>query len=348
MAIDLDTNTLALLGIIRPVYIEGTSRGETISGNASSDYIKGLAGLDIINGGAGNDYIEGGTSPLGGLTPEILNGGEGNDTVGYINATGGVTVTLVALGTGVATGNDGLDTLLGFENVVGSIHNDTVNGGTDNNILMGMGADDNINGGGGNDVLYGGDGVDTIHGNQGDDKIYGEAGDDKLFGDDGDDMFYFSREYNAMDGGIGTDTVDYSGSPGLRGDATVNLKTGLGGHDAEGDTYVSIENVVGTNFNDDIWGNGSPNAMDGKGGSDKFFYDSIADLNGDRINQFFLSQGDRIDVTALGISANDIDESNIMPGRTVVYTIHQNNQTGSLTVQYGEVGVPADYQVFIF
>lgn len=326
MAIDLDNNTLAKLDITSPIYTEGTSRADTITGNASSDYIKGLAGLDIINGGGGNDYIEGGTSPMGGLLPEILNGGDGNDTAGYINATGSVTVNLLL---GLATGPDGLDTLLNFENVVGSNYTDTITGNNGNNVFMGM------------------DGDDTINGADGNDKFYGGPGNDKLFGDDGNDIFYFSSGNNDMDGGAGTDTVDYSGSPGSRG-VTVNLKTGKGSFDAVGDTYVNIENVVGTDKRDDIWGNALANTFDGKGDLDNFIFASVADLNGDTINQFFPDrQRDRIDLSRLNITLNDIDASNIFGDHTVVYTIHGQGQTGSLTVQLGKLSrVLAQYSSF--
>jgi serralysin len=49
----------------------------------------------------------------------------------------------------------------------------------------------------------------------------------------------------------------------------VDLNTGLGSlSDAAGDTYVSIENVVGSSFDDSLFGNGLANKLDGGRGFD--------------------------------------------------------------------------------
>ncbi|RCW87696.1 calcium-binding protein [Phyllobacterium bourgognense] len=317
--------------------------------SAANHYYQGLGGNDLITGGLGNDYIEGGAGadsilldPGIGLTPAT-----NSDTLGYLNSNSGVNVTLSLLG-GIqsASGGHALgDTAVGgFENLVGSDFGDVLTGNASANIIIGMGGDDDISGGGGNDVLYGGDGVDTIHGGLGDDKIYGEAGDDKLFGDEGNDTFYFSSQYNAMDGGAGTaDTVDYSGVENSRG-TIVDLRPdangwGHGGDAADGDTYKFIENVVGSQFNDRIYGTGEANNISGGGGSDnllggggndvinggagddqlrggegndtltggagrdQFIYESLADLNGDRIvNLNALYDQERIDARAANIT----------------------------------------------
>ncbi len=188
MAFDLSTELLALLGIVNPADVLGSSRGETLTGGGGSDYIRGLGGLDIINGGGGNDYIEGGPGLglVGGIqVGDTLNGGAGNDTVGYVTSTQGVTVTLVAGGLGTGSGGDAtLDILSNFENIVGSNQNDTLNGDSPllgvsgNNILMGLGGNDTLNGNGGNDTLYGGDGNDTLNGGAGNDTLIGGAGAD--------------------------------------------------------------------------------------------------------------------------------------------------------------------------
>jgi Ca2+-binding RTX toxin-like protein len=51
---------------------------------------------------------------------------------------------------------------------------------------------------------------------------------------------------------------------------SVNLATGRGfGGTAEGDTYVSIENVYGSSFNDTITGNDGANELYGLDGNDR-------------------------------------------------------------------------------
>ncbi|MEO4017980.1 calcium-binding protein, partial [Pseudomonas sp. P2663] len=66
-----------------------------------------------------------------------------------------------------------------------------------------------------------------------------------------DDRFVADGRVIGFDGAGGFDTVDYSGSA-----ATINVdiragtgKPGIGG-DAEGDTLLNIEKVIGTAFND--------------------------------------------------------------------------------------------------
>ncbi|MFL9927667.1 hypothetical protein PQR62_25605, partial [Herbaspirillum lusitanum] len=69
-------------------------------------------------------------------------------------------------------------------------------------------------------------------------------------GGSGNDLFYASAAHNNFFGGAGVDTVSYERSSDGVG-VTVDLvaKTGTGGF-ADGDTYDSIENAIGTANND--------------------------------------------------------------------------------------------------
>jgi hypothetical protein len=73
-----------------------------------------------------------------------------------------------------------------------------------------------------------------------------------------------------LDGGGGTDTADYaSSSAGV----TVNLLSGTGsGGDAQGDTFNSIENVVGSALNDTLTGSNTANMLEGGRGIDTAVY----------------------------------------------------------------------------
>jgi Ca2+-binding RTX toxin-like protein len=104
---------------------------------------------------------------------------------------------------------------------------------------------------------FGTNGNDRLKGGGGNDQLYGGAGDDALLGGAGADH---------LDGGSGNDTASYYTSSAA---VTVNLASGTGsGGDAQGDTFVSIENAVGSNFNDTLMGNDAANKLSGGDGND--------------------------------------------------------------------------------
>src|SRR3954471_20942619 len=97
----------------------------------------------------------------------------------------------------------------------------------------------------------------TITGSGGDDTLYGTAAADTIYGNGGNDTLRGGGGADRLDGGIGVDTVLYNDSTVGVG---VNLVTGHGsGGTAEGDTYVSIENVKGSFYDDSITGDDGAN-----------------------------------------------------------------------------------------
>ena len=107
----------------------------------------------------------------------------------------------------------------------------------------------------GDDRLHGGPGDDLIWGGRGDDLLDGGGGADTLIGGPGADTLIGGPGADTLIGGPGTDTADYS-SAAARG---VNISLGTRAawpdgdgwpDDAVGDTFSSIENLVGTKFND--------------------------------------------------------------------------------------------------
>ncbi len=117
----------------------------------------------------------------------------------------------------------------------------------------------------GNDTVEAGGGSDTLDGGTGSDRLFGQGGDDYLFaGASG------VGDNDSLDGGGGQDTVDYSQSSGGiavtlsgSGGATINPPG-----DANVDTLVAIENIVGSNLNDTIIGNAGDNYLAGGLGAD--------------------------------------------------------------------------------
>ena len=127
----------------------------------------GTSGDNTLDGGLGNDTL------WGGAGNDILKGNTGtSDWVSYAGATAGVTVDLVKATKQVTVGA-GDDTLTGFENVLGSGHDDNLKGSTVANI---------IDGGAGNDIMAGGTGNDTYYVDSADDVVteLNLAGTDKV------------------------------------------------------------------------------------------------------------------------------------------------------------------------
>ena len=120
-----------------------------------------------------------------------------------------------------------------------------------------------------NDIFLGSDLVEYVYGQNGNDTINGGAGDDILFGEAGNDTLIGGAGADRIDGGAGIDTVDYSASLAA---VTINILVGSGniGGDAEGDTYqaATIENAIGTAFDDTIIGSNTANNLIGGDGND--------------------------------------------------------------------------------
>ena len=125
-----------------------------------------------------------------------------------------------------------------------------------------------MNGQLGDDKLFGGDGVDVLIGGGGDDKLVGGAGDDNLQGGDGDDKLLGEGGADVLDGGLGIDTISY-----ITATSGVALTIAGGGTlgDALGDTFISIEILKGSNFDDDITGGAADETFKGKLGDDMLY-----------------------------------------------------------------------------
>ncbi|MGO1078039.1 calcium-binding protein [Inquilinus sp. CA228] len=236
MTINLTTQTVSggegqgdILTSIESAF--GGSGDDTIIGSTGFNRLVGAEGNDVINGLDGNDQLFGerGNDLLrGGAGADQINDFDGIDTATYSDSAGGVTVDLAA-GTGSGADAQG-DTLTGIENLNGSAFGDSLLGDINANMMRGLGGVDQIAGGGGDDTLAGG------------------AGADSLFG------------------GTGLDTALYDdGSVGV----TVNLFTSTGsGGTAQGDTYLDIENVIGSAFGDSLTGDNGANRLRGGAGND--------------------------------------------------------------------------------
>ncbi len=212
--------------------VEGSAFADTLAGDDSANILRGGNGDDVLDGRGGDDRLEGGAGDdvlEGGAGGDHLIGGDGVDTASYASLGEAVTVSLAD---GTASGGDAAgDTLSGIENLRGSDAGDDLTGDAFANRLEGGRGDDRLDGGEGDDILVGGRGADQLI------------------------------------GGEGFDTADYS----LSAEAVVVDLTSAtpGGGDAEGDTFVSIERIVGSFHDDVILGDGGDNILTGGLGADR-------------------------------------------------------------------------------
>lgn len=247
--------------LIKSSTLNGSSQDDIVWGSAFSDTIFGALGNDFIIGGAGNDLLQGGAGEdriFGGVGNDVIKGGDRNDR---LVGDSGDDVLQGEGGDDVLIGGDGIDTA-SYAGATSGVYvefdyfpyNTPSHGG-------GQGYDrleaiENILGGNFNDTLIGNHANNVLTGGAGDDSLQGGNGDDTLIG------------------GLGSDTASYPGkTPMISSGVTINLSV-IGpqqiGQGHGRDTLVSIENLVGGNFNDTFIGNGDANRLHGEAGNDRF------------------------------------------------------------------------------
>lgn len=258
------------------VHVVGGSFGDTIVGNAQENRIYGGPGADFISGRGGNDVLVGSGFFVAGdsaadtlsgdagddqlyATPggDRLDGGANFDVAYFTHGTGAVSVDLVLSGAPQHVGGTiGSVTLISVEGLFGFNGSDTLSGDDSANSL---------NGHVGNDLLVGRGGADTLDDLIGNNTLVAGAGEDVLRTGDGNDR---------IDGGLGVDWVQFTFN---NGPITANLA--VSGPQATGgagvDTFIGIENLLGSSYNDSLSGDAGNNSLDGAGGND-----SIAGADG--------------------------------------------------------------------
>lgn len=160
--------------------------------------------------------------------------------------------------------------------IPGTEKDDQLYGTSGRDQILGFGGKDRLFGFGGDDVIQGGAGDDRIEGNEGNDGLWGDAGRDELYGGAGNDTLHGGLGGDFFHGGAGIDTVSYADAPGyislyLRTDGTgqgfgdPQYYPGMGARDS----YVDIENVDGSAFDDSMIGSEAANVLRGGGGNDQ-------------------------------------------------------------------------------
>lgn len=260
--------------------IYGADTGETLAGQSGADTLVGRGGDDTLQGSWDNDLL------VGGAGNDILDGGDDFDTASYADLTlSGVNANLQ---TQTATAvESGTDTLISVEHLIGSAQADT---------LTGDGVGNTLDGGDGEDWLQAAAGADTLDGGEGSDSVWGGTGDDLLDGGPGDDTLF---------GGDGVDTVTY-----VRADSRVEVDLSMPEDQltrgAGVDTLASIENLIGSAFDDLLTGSAADNTINGGVGADVIHAGAGQDTLVGGVGDDVLDGGDGYDTADYSAAASGV------------------------------------------
>ena len=174
-------------------------------------------------------------------------------------------------------GYDGADTInagAGNDFVDGGAGNDQIFGGPGDDVIVDSSGTNYLRGEDGNDIIQGGSGFDDANGNQGNDTINTGGGDDYSVGGKGDDVLFGDAGNDIVWGNLGNDTCD-------GGDGNDQVRGGQGDDSLSGGTG-----------NDFISGDRGNDTESGGSGADIFH--GSQDAGVDRVLDFHLSEGDRV------------------------------------------------------
>jgi Ca2+-binding RTX toxin-like protein len=251
------------------------------TGEAAGDTYVGIEGLvgsdfdDTLVGNSGDNILEGGAGA------DHLDGGSGGDYASYRSSPIGLTVSLAnpSANTGEASG----DSYVSIERLEGSAFDDVLTGDAADNVLRGNGGADRLDGGAGFDYasyfnsavaikasladpsLNSGEAAGDIYVSI--EGLTGSVFDDILIGDAANNFLTGQGGADVLDGGGGFDHASYANATA---GITVSLANpGANTGEAFGDTYISIEGLLGSSFNDVLIGDAATNVLRGGLGADR-------------------------------------------------------------------------------
>lgn len=293
--------------------LRGGYANDTLIGDTRANTLRGDRGDDVVVGGKGDDTLYGndGADTFIFYADDgydtIVDFSEGEDqiwlfleTMSYTLSTEGADVLLDYSGAQLRIQNaseSGVQAAIDLSNRYdGTSENDVIDGSTAPELLSGHDGNDTISSNGGNDILFGGGGSD---------KIYGDTGDSLIFAGSGRDYIYLGIGAETVDGGSdGRDALNFSSS---EEGVTVDLLAGTGhGGTAEGDTYINVEWLYGSNHDDTLTGDSGGNRLYGQYGNDILFGGAGQDRLEGQSGDDTLYGGDDNDILLGGAGADTI------------------------------------------
>tara|TARA_R110002072_G_scaffold233795_2_gene391427 strand:+ start:21846 stop:29309 length:7464 start_codon:yes stop_codon:yes gene_type:complete len=200
----------------------------TLLGNGGNDTLLGSSMADYLVGGDGIDFVE-----ITGTNIVLTDASDSDLNSDILNSVEGVQLTATGPGSVI----DASGYTRGPLTIIGSFGNDTLTGGTGDDLIFAGSGNDIVNGGAGNDLIAGNSGRDSLYGGTGNDTILGGRGRDNIDGGDNDDSLFGGGGRDSIDGVDGADTI-------FGGSGPDNIAGGLGADMLNGverdDTFDAI------------------------------------------------------------------------------------------------------------
>jgi trimeric autotransporter adhesin len=229
----------------------GGAYADVMIGDELANRLHGMGGSNEIDGGGGNDWITG---------DGILRGGDGND---------------ILSGNGFFDGGTGNDYMVSYGGggamhdtyVVDSLGDRIEDHGGFNTVILNLAGTYEMKGVSYFDNTRSDTWISHLIANFDGTTVIANHLHNDLRGSDGSQTFRGLGGDNAIDGGAGVDTADYSTATQI---LTIDLNEGRATRNGFGgaDTLANIENVIGTGLGDTIVGSVADNRLEGGGGAD--------------------------------------------------------------------------------
>ncbi|HEX8124299.1 MAG TPA: calcium-binding protein [Allosphingosinicella sp.] len=297
----------------------GLGGDDTLIGSDGNDTLDGGSGADTMAGGEGNDtyYVD----DIGDVVVESWAGYADTDIVyvaaSYFDAgsayleqihySGMASATLLGSDSnnyiGGSSGDDWLEGKGGNDFLFSGSGNDHLDGGAGNDELEGWQGNDVMIGGAGDDIYnvdsagdvvteYANEGIDTVkvrkssytlpaNVENADLRFY--TGSISITGNSANNVFTMGVGAQSVMGGSGSDTISYAYATAAVG---VDLLTWTFSGEAADDYFNSIENLVGSAYDDELHalgtqsiidGGAGADIMEGRNGSDIYYVDNAGD-----------------------------------------------------------------------